>query len=76
MPTQQADHKIGQLSIAFEMLSPCETIENQGTIGQAILSSHFYTISPSNKLIQNRCIPVVPVQNSAIAALVGCVNEV
>ena len=22
MPTQQADHKIGQLSIAFEMLSP------------------------------------------------------
>jgi len=23
MPTQQADHKIGQLSIAFEMLSPC-----------------------------------------------------
>ena len=23
MPTQQAAHKIGQLSIAFEMLSPC-----------------------------------------------------
>ena len=23
MPTQQADHKIGPLSIAFDMLSPC-----------------------------------------------------
>ena len=27
MPTQQADHKISQLSIAFEMLSPWDLVD-------------------------------------------------